>query len=109
MIRKSLPIKFNGIKTTSTLMPSLILTSLPAGLSGKLILESLWLCPSHDLHSTIVNFEHGGCLIIPRGRDMVRLYTLLTPASSQEFDPSKVKLFSLSSRKVDPLIITVHL
>nr|AFM94294.1 FAD binding domain-containing protein [Volvariella volvacea] len=75
MIRKSLPIQFNGIKT-----------DLHWGIVDAVIDTDF---PHRWTFGTVINSEHGGCLIIPRERDMVRLYAQLKPEPGQEFDPSK--------------------
>jgi len=75
IIRKSLPIEFNGIKT-----------DLHWGIVDAVFETDF---PHRWTFGTVLSSEHGGCLIIPRERDMVRLYAQLRPEPGQEFDHSK--------------------
>ncbi|KAK0224147.1 FAD binding domain-containing protein [Armillaria fumosa] len=75
MIRKSLPIKFDGIKT-----------DLHWGIVDAVFETNF---PHRWIFGTVLNTEHGGVLIIPRERDMVRLYAQLKPEPGQPFDASK--------------------
>ena len=43
----------------------------------------------------MLNSEHGGCFVVPRERDMVRLYAQLRPELGKDFDKSKVRLLIL--------------
>ncbi|KAF8884619.1 FAD binding domain-containing protein [Infundibulicybe gibba] len=93
MIRKSIPdIKFDGIKT-----------DLHWGIVDAVFETDF---PHRWTFGTVINSEHGGCLIIPRERDMVRLYAQLRPepgknltilsscATQQDFAPYYLKYAS---------------
>ncbi|THH15949.1 hypothetical protein EW146_g4605 [Bondarzewia mesenterica] len=75
MIRKSLPISFDGIKT-----------DLHWGIVDAVVESDF---PHRWTFGTVLSSEHGGCLIIPRERDMVRLYVQLRAAPGETFDHSK--------------------
>ncbi|KAL0959585.1 hypothetical protein HGRIS_011295 [Hohenbuehelia grisea] len=77
MIRKSIPgMRFDGIKT-----------DLHWGIVDAVFETDF---PHRWTFGTVLNSDHGGCLIIPRERDMVRLYAQLRPdAPGEEFDHSK--------------------
>nr|WGT94077.1 oxepinone-forming flavin-monooxygenase [Boreostereum vibrans]7YJ0_A Chain A, VibO [Boreostereum vibrans]7YJ0_B Chain B, VibO [Boreostereum vibrans]7YJ0_C Chain C, VibO [Boreostereum vibrans]7YJ0_D Chain D, VibO [Boreostereum vibrans] len=75
MIRKSLPIEFPGVKT-----------DLHWGIVDAVINSDF---PHRWTFGTVLNSEYGGCLIIPRERNMVRLYVQLRAEPGKAFDHSK--------------------